>query len=205
MRRGYRHHLTHIKSTSRQNSCYHYERIGKRCWLGAWLHRRVFGLIYNWNIKSRNSKNINIFFYLNYDWMFYINILARRNRKQNTLKKIILGTYYDVIFIADEFHKSNSFAVLTYFGKMSASFSISSWMIPNSVIWKIIYRQSETIGIWWVIFFLNIITCDFELNLIKIILSYEYKIEYLVKQLEYDVKLIELTFLFFSVPFIPRA
>lgn len=86
MRRGYRHHLTHIKSTSRQNSCYHYERIGKRCWLGAWLHRRVFGLIYNWNIKSRNSKNINIFFYLNYDWMFYINILARRNRKQNTLK-----------------------------------------------------------------------------------------------------------------------
>lgn len=54
-------------------------------------------------------------------------------------------------------------------------------------------------------FFLNIITCDFELNLIKIILSYEYKIEYLVKQLEYDVKLIELTFLFFSVPFIPRA
>lgn len=54
-------------------------------------------------------------------------------------------------------------------------------------------------------FFLNIITCDFELNLIKIILSYEYKIEYLMKQLEYDVKLIELTFLFFSVPFIPRA
>lgn len=54
-------------------------------------------------------------------------------------------------------------------------------------------------------FFLNISTCDFELNLIKIILSYEYKIEYLVKQLEYDVKLIELTFLFFSVPFIPRA
>lgn len=54
-------------------------------------------------------------------------------------------------------------------------------------------------------FFLNIIACDFELNLIKIILSYEYKIEYLVKQLEYDVKLIELTILFFSVPFIPRA
>lgn len=54
-------------------------------------------------------------------------------------------------------------------------------------------------------FLKNIITCDFELNLIKIILSYEYKIEYLVKQLEYDVKLIELTFLFFSVPFIPRA
>lgn len=54
-------------------------------------------------------------------------------------------------------------------------------------------------------FFLNIITCDFELNLIKIILSYEYDIAYLVEQLEYDVKLIELTFLFFSVPFIPRA
>lgn len=55
------------------------------------------------------------------------------------------------------------------------------------------------------LFFLNIIKCDFELNLIKIILSYDYKMEYLVKQLEYDVKLIELTFLFFSVPFIPRA
>lgn len=61
MWRGHQDHITHIRSTPKQTSCYHYERIRQCCWLCAWLNKQVFWLIHNmyhifyhWAIKTRD-------------------------------------------------------------------------------------------------------------------------------------------------------